>query len=61
MGTFFYYLCGDSQDVLNMNRLNIAKRHFRKYGLSENVLGEIVALLPEDETATEETIIDKKW
>lgn len=42
-----------------MDKLNIAKKHFRKYGLSENVLGEIVALLPQDENATEETIIEQ--
>lgn len=42
-----------------MNKLNIAKKYFRKYGFSEKVLGEIVALLPNDENATEETILEQ--
>ena len=42
-----------------MDKLKIAKRTFQKYGLSEKVLSEIVALLPEVEDATEETIIEQ--
>ena len=42
-----------------MNKLSIAKKHFRKYGLSESVIKTIVALIPDEEEATEETITEQ--
>lgn len=42
-----------------MNKLSIAKKYFRKYGLSESVIKTIVALIPDEEEATEETITEQ--